>query len=95
MRNVLFLIMASLAAGTIAAGDDWSDFWDRVAVERAKTAPTGSQIRPASIAEFDSGRHSGAVTPDVFDSLTWTWMRSNALKRFSSNPPAGLYLIIR
>ena len=95
MKQMLFFMMLSLAAVTIAADDDWSTFWDRVAAERARTAPQGTQIGSAGTAEFESGRHASAAAVDVFDSLTRTWMRSNALAKFISEPPTGLAILFR
>jgi len=95
MKQMLFVMMMSLAAVTVVADDDWSSFWDRVAAERAKTAPKGAQIGSASIAAFESGRHSGVVAADAFDSETRTRSRSNAIAKFSSEPPTGLSIIIR
>ena len=94
MKQMLFFMMLSLAAVTIAADDDWSDFWARVAAERARTAPQGTQIGSAGIAEFESGRHARAAAVDVFDSLTRTWMRSSALAKFISEPP-GFVILFR
>lgn len=83
------------AAGAVTAGDDWSDFWDRVAVERAKTAPRGTQIASADIPAFETGRSAVTAAADVLDSRTWTRMRSNALAKFSSEPPRGMVLVFR
>ena len=95
MKQMLFFMMLSLAAVTIAADDDWSDFWVRVAAERVRTAPQGTQIGSAGIAEFESGRHARAAAVDVFDSLTRTWMQSSALAKFISEPPPRLVILVQ